>query len=533
MLAVFLGMQIPLVTLVLSSNLSTTLFATPSSITLWAFALSNVIATVITQYAIYNLSSSILVTSDLLSQYLKPKKLKNLPISWDDEIGTLVADTSDTLQRLDDIIQNLTNYDTLTGLPNRELFQDYIRQAIAETAAEQQFALIVLDLDNLKEVNSSLGRKIGDLLLTSVAQRLKARLTPEDILARFGGDEFIVLRSNITNPDHLITLSHSLLNSFIEPFSLYGKEIHCAAKIGITIYPFDGITIEQLLQNAETAIYQAKLQKLNTYQFYSAAMSGKLKRTLDIKENLRHALKREEFYLQYQPRIEIATGDLVGVEALLRWQNPELGLVPPAEFIPIAEKTNLIMPIGEWVLRQACLQLKQWQQLCLSPLKISVNLSTCQFKQANLIETIDRILQDTALERTYLELEITESLLVDDIETAIALLWELKRRGISIALDDFGTGYSSLSYLQKLPIDTLKIDRSFVTNIASNPGDAAISKAIVALAQSLKLKITAEGVETKEQFNYLQNQGCHEVQGYYVSKPLLPEMLPDFLQNYQ
>lgn len=532
MLTVFFGIQIPLMSVVFYSGLLPNQLAEESFSGWWVFALSNAIAIAITQYIVYHLSSSILVTSNTVKQYLL-KDLEDVSVSLDDNINTLVADTSDTLQRLDDIIQNLTNYDILTGLPNRELFQDFVLQAIAETKAEQQFALIVLDLDSLREVNSSLGRKVGDLLLTSVAQRLQAQLNSHDILARFGGDEFVVLRPNISNPNDLITLSHNLLNTFVEPFPLYGKEIHCAAKIGITIYPLDGTTIEQLLQNAETAVYQAKLQRFNTFQFYSAAMSGRLKRTLDIKEKLRHALKREEFYLQYQPRIEIATGNLVGVEALLRWHNPELGIVSPGEFIPIAETTNLIMPIGEWVLHNACRQLKKWQNLGIKPLKISVNLSPCQFKQTNLIETIDRILEETKVERTYLELEITESLLVEDIEMAIVLLGQLKQRGISIALDDFGTGYSSLSYLQQLPLDTLKIDRSFVTNIASNPGDAAISKAIVALAQSLSLKIAAEGVETQEQFNYLQHQGCDEIQGYYVSKPLSPELLPDFLLDYQ
>ena len=271
---------------------------------------------------------------------------------------------------------------------------------------------------------------------------------------------------------------------------------------------------------------------LNTYQFYSPAINAQLKRILAIKENLRYALERQELSIYYQPRIEVATGRLVAVEALLRWQNPELGFVSPAEFIPIAEETNLIIPIGKWILHNACLQNKQWQQEGIARLRMSVNLSTCQFKQANLIETVDRTLQDTGLDVAYLELEITESLLVKDIDKAIALLTELKTRGISIALDDFGTGYSSLSYLQKLPINTLKIDRSFVTNIASTPDDAAISKAIVALAQSLKLNITAEGVETREQFNYLQSQGCHEVQGYYFSKPLPAEMIKDFFINY-
>ncbi|HEY9770554.1 MAG TPA: EAL domain-containing protein [Coleofasciculaceae cyanobacterium] len=532
MLVAFIGTHIPLIVLIIyaaaSSASSAKEIAFALSITLFA----TLISTAATLYALHHLLSPIILTSKVLRQYLQLRKRTDLPTNFRDEVGTLMADTNLTLQQLDEIIKHLTDYDSLTGLPNRELFQTHIQQAILESA-NQQFALIVLDIDSLKDINSALGRVVGDLLLKKVAQRIISYTESGDILARFGGDEFAILRTNITNfSDSPVILSNKLLKSLSEPFSLYGRKIHCAAKIGITIYPFDGTNVAQLLQNADTAIHQAKQQNLNTYQFYSPAINAQLKRILAIKENLRYALERQELSIHYQPRIKVATGRLVAVEALLRWQNPELGFVSPAEFIPIAEETNLIIPIGEWILHNACLQNKRWQQEGIARLRMSVNLSTCQFKQANLIETIDRTLQDTGLDVAFLELEITESLLVKDLEKAIALLTELKTRGISIALDDFGTGYSSLSYLQKLPINTLKIDRSFVTNIASNPDDAAISKAIVALAQSLELNITAEGVETKEQFNYLQSQGCHEVQGYYFSKPLSAEMIKDFFINY-
>jgi len=531
MLVAFIGIQIPSITSVLSTKLFFSLNSEVSSSQILGSIAINAIASGITLAALYRLLSPVLLTSDILNRYLQNGKIGHLPIDFNREVGSLIADTDEALKQLDGVIQHLSNYDTLTGLPNRSLFKEYVQQAI-DKVDTGQFAIVVLDLDSLKDINSALGREIGNLLLINVAQRLTAHLESEDILARLGSSDFVVLRTKISNHDSLIDLSRRLLGSFCQSFNLGDRQLSCTAKIGITIYPLDGITAEQLLQNADTAIYQAKQQSFNTYQFYRPAMTGKLKRTLAIKENLHYALINDELSIHYQPRIEIATGRLVGVEALLRWNSPELGCVSPTEFIPIAEATNTIMLIGEWVLRNACLQSKRWQELGIASLKVSVNISPCQFKQVNLIETIDRILKDTNLDCSYLELEITESLLVDDFEKAIALLGQLKQRGISIALDDFGTGYSSLRYLQRLPIDTLKIDRSFVSNIASNPDDAAISRAIVVLAQSLELNITAEGVETAEQLNYLQRQGCHEVQGYYFSKPLVPEMLEIFLANY-
>ena len=531
MLVAFIGTHIPLIVLIFdaaTSNYS----AREVTSTLLITLLATLTSTAVTLYALHHLLRPIILTSQALRQYLKSKRLTNLPTKFQDEVGTLMTDTNRTLHQLDKLIEHLTDYDSLTGLPNRQLFQTHIQQAISKSQ-NQQFALIVLDIDGLKNVNSTLGRIVGDLLLRKVAQRITSYLEPGDVLARFGGDEFAILRTNIADTSNsLVVLSNNLLQSLSQPFSLYGKTIHCAAKIGITIYPFDGTSVSQLLQNADTAVHQAKQQTLNTYQFYSPAINAQLKRILAIKENLRYALQNQELSICYQPRIEIATRRLIAVEALLRWQNPELGWVSPAEFIPIAEDTNSIVPIGEWILYHACLQNKQWQREGIGPLRMSVNVSTCQFDRTDLLETIDRTLQTTGLNAAYLELEVTESLLVRDIEQAIALLGKLKDRGISIALDDFGTGYSSLSYLQKLPISTLKIDRSFVSNIAENPDDAAISKAIVALAQSLGLNITAEGVETKEQLDYLQNQGCHEVQGYYFSKPLSGDRLKEFLLTY-
>lgn len=393
MLVAFVGTHIPLLCLLFYATTSHLLSIEAILKTLLITLLATIGGTGITLYALHYLLSPIVLTSKALRQYLQQKKISNLPTHFQDEAGTLMADTTETLQRLDAIILHLTNYDSLTGLPNRELFQTQIQQAISQARDSQQFALIVLDLDSFKDINSTLGRKVGDLLLRKVAQRITVHLQAGDVLARFGGDEFAILRTNIINSDSSIALSNQLLDSLSEPFALFGRKVHCAAKIGITIYPFDGTSIEQLLQNADTAIHQAKQQRLNTYQFYSPEINAKLKRVLAIKENLRYALKRNELSIFYQPRVDIKTNRLVAVEALLRWQNPELGFVSPAEFIPIAEETNSIVPIGEWVLYNACLQNKIWQDAGLDPIRVSVNLSPCQFRQNNLIEIVDRNLK--------------------------------------------------------------------------------------------------------------------------------------------
>ena len=533
MLVAFIGTHIPLIVLIVDAAFSST--SSPRAIlsTLLITLLATLTSTAVTLYALNYLLAPIVFTSKVLRRYLQLKQLTPLPTNFRDEVGSLMADTNQTLQELNKIIEHLTDYDCLTGLPNRKLFETHIQQAISN-ANEREFALIVLDIDSLKDINNALGRTTGDLLLRKVSQRIITHTASGDVLARLGGDEFAILRVNLTNTsDSPVVLSNKLLKSLSKPFSLNRQTVHCAAKIGITIYPFDGTSISQLLQNADTAIHQAKQQNLNTYQFYSPTIDAQLKRILAIKENLRYALLRKELSIYYQPRIEIATGNLVAAEALLRWHSPKLGTVSPAEFIPIAEETNLIASIGEWVLHSACLQNKQWQEEGIAPIRMSVNLSVSQFKQANLMEIIDRTLKDTNLDVAYLELEITESVLMEDIEEAIATLQQLRQKGISIALDDFGTGYSSLSYLQKLPIDTLKIDRSFVIDIASNRSNAAIFQAIVSLAKSLELNITAEGVETEEQLTCLQNQGCDEVQGYYFSKPLSSDRLKDFSTNYR
>lgn len=533
MLVAFIGTHVPLLVLLLYA-LITKSYSMASTMRLLLVALvATLIGTAATLYAFHLLLAPVSLTSQALRSYLDRKILSSLPTHYRDEAGTLMANTTRTLRSLDEAIEYMTNYDNVTGLPNRDLFQLRLQQAIAKTQQHnQQLALIALDLDNLKQINSTLGRKVGDLLLRSVAQRLSACLQKTDIIARLGGDDFGILRTELTTSDNLNLLSQDLLAVLAKPFSLFGKEVYASACVGITLYPFDGATAEQLLQNADVAVHQARQQEHYSYQFYSEQMNERLQRRLALEEQMRYALRRGELFLHYQPRIDLESNCPLAAEALLRWQNPQLGMVSPAEFIPIAEENGLIIPIGEWVLRSACMQNRNWQRAGLPPLRVSVNLSALQFKQENLLDTIDRVLEETGLDPAYLELEVTESLLVENVEQAIVTLQQLKDRGIALALDDFGTGYSSLNYLQKFPIDTLKIDRSFVEGVASNPDDAAIAKGIIALARSLQLNITAEGVETLEQLNYIKVHGCHEAQGYYFSKPMSAYSLVDFLASY-
>ena len=533
MLVAFVGTHVPLLVLLLYAVITKS-FSIPSTIHLLIVALvATLIGTAATLYAFHLLLAPVALTAQALRKYLDQKILPNLPTHFQDEAGSLMANTSRTLHHLDQTIEHTTSYDNITGLPNRELFQTRLQQAIAQSQQNsQQLAVIALDLDNLKELNSTLGRKVGDSLLRAVARRLSPCLHRSGFLARLGGDDFGILQTELTNSENLNSLSQELLAILAKPFSLFGKEVYARTYAGITIYPFDGTTAEQLLQNADVAVHQARHLEQCSCQFYSDQMNARLQRRLALEEQLRYALRRGEMFLHYQPRIALGNNRPLAAEALLRWHSPQLGLVSPAEFIPIAEANGLIIPLGEWVLRSACTQNRLWQQEGVPSIRVSVNLSARQFMQDDLLDMIDRVLTETGLDPAYLELEVTESLLIENVERAIETLQQLKKRGIALSLDDFGTGYSSLNYLQKFPIDTLKIDRSFVEGVASNPDDAAIAKGIIALAHSLQLKITAEGVETQAQLDYIKAYGCHEAQGYYFSKPLSAYSLVDFLASF-
>ena len=417
-------------------------------------------------------------------------------------------------------LYRLAHFDALTGLPNRLLFLDRLSQMMAQANRNERLvAIMLLDLDRFKAINDTLGHTMGDLLLKGVAERLAGCVRGDDTVARLGGDEFIVLLPEIRYIEDAATVARKILNALAQPFPLDGHEIFIGTSIGIALYPFDE-ELNALLRNADTAMYEAKQQGGNNYQFYSAEMNTASLKHLSLEGALRRALERGEFELHYQPQIDLTRGEIVGVEALVRWRHPDLGLLGPMEFIPLAEENGLIVPIGEWVLRTACAQVRAWQEAGLRPIRVAVNLSARQFYQKDLVGTVARILEQTGLDSRYLELEITESCLMQNTQTTVALLTELSRLGVRFSIDDFGTGYSSLSYLKRFPIDTLKIDRSFVCDIGTDPDDAAIVKAIIALAKSLEMHVIAEGVETPEQLHFLRTHGCNEIQGYLVSRPL-------------
>jgi len=418
-------------------------------------------------------------------------------------------------------MMHMATHDALTGLPNRNLLQDRIQQALAHNRrSHDRAAVLFIDLDQFKTINDSLGHDVGDLLLIEVADRLLPSMRDEDTVARQGGDEFIVLLPTIGNIQDAGTLGQALLETLTEPYQVKGNELHISASIGIAIYPDDGEDVDTLLKNSDIAMYHAKESGRNNCQFFTPKMNAMAAERHSLGSELRHALARNEFRLYFQPKVGIANGEIAGMEVLLSWQHPQHGLTSPLKFIPLAEETGLIVPIGEWVLKSTCLQLKAWQDAGYVVPRVAVNLSARQFHQKNLVETIVRILNETGVEARFLELEITEGILMENTDEVIETLHQLKEMGLEISIDDFGTGYSSLSYLKQFPIDSLKIDRSFVMDIAADLDDAAIVTAIIALAHSLRMKVIAEGVEDAEQLAFLTEQGCDQYQGFYFSKAL-------------
>jgi diguanylate cyclase (GGDEF)-like protein/PAS domain S-box-containing protein len=444
-------------------------------------------------------------------------------------------------RRAEEKINYLAYYDALTGLPNRTLFEDRLPQALALAQRnEQVVAVMLLDLDRFKSINDTLGHSVGDSLLRLVGERLSSCVRRSDTVARFAGDGFALVLTQIGRREDAagvarqaekkaLDVVHKILEALQEPFSFEGHEFYVTASIGIGLYPKHGEDPQTLLKNVGAALHSVKEQGGNNYQLYAASMNAKAVERLTLESALRRALDREEFVLHYQPQIEINSSRIIGVEALIRWKSPEFGMVSPAEFIPVAENNGLIVPIGEWSLQTACVANKSWQVEGLPRIRMSINLSPRQFEQPNLIETVTRVLHETGLDPSYLEFELTESSIMKNAERAIVTLGKLKAMNIQIAIDDFGSGYSSLSYLKRFPIDRLKIDQSFVREATKNPTDAAIIMAIITLAQNLRLKVIAEGVETEEQSRFLHLLRCDELQGFLFSKPLPEEQLKQLL----
>ena len=427
-------------------------------------------------------------------------------------------------KRAEERLSYLATHDALTNLPNRTLFIDRLEQAVSRAPWRKRLvAVLFLDLDHFKRINDTLGHNLGDLFLKAVAERLKGCVREGDTVARMGGDEFTVVLADIAETRDVPKIAQKVLDAFSKPFRVDGHELFTTTSVGISLYPNDGDNAEVLLKNADAAMYRAKEEGRNNYQHFSPAMNVRALEHLALENNLRYALEREELLLHYQPQVDLKTGRVIGMEALLRWQHPDLGLVSPAQFISLAEETGLIVPIGEWVLRTACAQNKAWQEAGLSPVRVSVNLSGRQFFQKNLFEMISRVIRETGLDPNSLELELTESFLMKKAESNIATLRELSAMMVRLSIDDFGTGYSSLSYLKHFPIHSLKIDQSFVRDITTDPDDAVIVTAIVTLAHSLCLKVIAEGVETKEQLEFLRSLQCDVMQGYLFSRPLPAE----------
>ena len=457
-----------------------------------------------------------------------------------------VQDVSDR-KRTEQQIHQLAYYDALTGLPNRELFRRHAERALRGAKSNgQRFAMIFLDLDEFKYINDTLGHDAGDELLCKIADYLQHSIRPSDLVAklatenstqaslsRLGGDEFTLLLPDLQDIEGAARVADRVLEQLRRPIKIQGKEFFVTGSMGIALYPNDGDSVDTLLKNADIAMYHAKQSGRNNYRFYARHMDEWVQMRLSMESKLKRALEREELSLHYQAKVEIETGRIIGVEALLRWYNPEMGQVSPARFIPIAEETGVIVPIGEWVLETACRQAQTWRQAGLAPVNMAVNFSSHQFRRGGLIASVEQVLASTGWDAQWLELELTESVIMENAEETIRILNQLKQMGITLSVDDFGTGYSSMAYLKRFPLDVVKIDQSFVKDITTDANDATIIKAIIALARGLSLTSIAEGVETEEQLNFLRRHGCDQVQGYLVNRPLPAEQMEQLLRAEQ
>ena len=453
-----------------------------------------------------------------------------------DEMGQLAVSfnrMADTRQHTEETLRDLSHHDSLTKLPNRILFQLRLVEALDNAQrVNRMVAVHFLDLDHFKDINDTLGHPAGDLLLQIVAERLKVCIRRSDTVARVGGDEFAIIQTNLVYSNGIMVLAKRLIDTMAKPFEIEGERVFTGTSIGITIFPHDDEDADKLLKNADLALYRAKQEGRNKFQLYDPEMNAEIQARKALEQDIREALDNAQFFLCYQPQLELSSGRISGAEALVRWRHPERGMVSPAEFIPVAEQTGLILQLTEGVLLEACTQIRAWQDAGLPPIRVSVNLSPADFKRKDLISMIKEILEETDLSAEWLELEITEGMVMSGVEAVIATLHELAEIGIELAIDDFGTGFSSMSYLKQFPVHRLKIDQTFVRDIIANKEDASITKAIIMLGHSFGLRVVAEGVETREQLEFLRLTDCDEIQGYYFSRPLEADAFAEFLAGH-
>lgn len=449
---------------------------------------------------------------------------------WNEVVRVHISDITKQKQA-EAIISYQIYHDSLTGLPNRKYLHQYLVEFVEKLEDKnQKFAVLFLDIDRFKLINDSLGHVIGDLLLKAVGDRLKTLLRQGDLLVRWGGDEFAIIAKAIASPDIVVQIAETMIQSLTVPFTCSGHELHITTSIGASIYPDHNTDVEGLIRNADMAMYRAKVDGRNSFQFYIPNMQEQSFQRLLMENNLRRALENEELETYYQPQVDLTTGKIVGLEVLLRWKHVALGSIPPSKFIPLAEETGLIIAIGAWVLRHTCLQAIEWQSMGLPPIQIGVNLSIMQLQQKDFLPSLQQILDETNFDPHYLELEITEGIMMDNVEEKIVLLNQFRQMGIQLSIDDFGTGYSALSYLKNLPIDTLKIDRTFIEYIDHNEQDQAIVASLINLSHSLNLVVIAEGVETQEQAELLRSLGCDRIQGHFFYKALPAEDIESLLR---
>jgi diguanylate cyclase (GGDEF)-like protein len=439
----------------------------------------------------------------------------------DARMESKTAQMASSLREVNAELQHLVLHDSLTKLPNRLLLEDRVQQAADECRrAGSHCAVLFVDLDRFKTLNDSLGHFAGDTVLRTVAERLRATVRLEDTVSRLGGDEFVVLLKHVNQAEDAAEVARKVIEALLRPIVLDEHELRIGSSIGISVYPQHGDNSARLIANADAAMYHVKKSGRSNFAFFKAEMSTFFPKRLALENELRAALEKNQFVLHYQPKVDMRSSAIVGMEALVRWQHPQKGLISPLEFIPLAEETGLIVPLGNWVLQEACLQTRAWQERGITDLVVAVNISGVQFRQADLVESVARALEWSALEARYLELEITESVVMENAPQAIVMLEQLHRMGVGLSIDDFGTGYSSLNYLKRFPIDKLKIDQSFIRDISADADDAAIVQAIIALAHGLRLRVVAEGVENEGQLDFLRGLDNDEYQGFLFSKAL-------------